>query len=85
MAETNVKAALGVAERIDVAALLLAKTPIGRPGRVPGTHEKRVLKTPFIIAYSATPQRLNILRIVHERRDWPDSVRPASSAEEGRS
>lgn len=62
---------------IDRAIELLARRPIGRPGRMTGTYEKSVTGQPYIIAYAFAPRddggedELVILRIVHTARDWP--------------
>ena len=65
-----------VADRIDEAAKALCDLSVGRPGRVSGTHEKRVLRTPYILSYLATPDAIVILRVVHARRHWPDGDWP---------
>ena len=62
---------------IDRAIELLARRPIGRPGRMTGTYEKSVIGQPYIIAYSFLPRDdggeddLLILRVVHTARHWP--------------
>lgn len=71
IAKDNHRAASLVADRIDQAVRLLAERPIGHPGRVTGTYEKQVLKTPYVIAYALADRTLTILRIIHHRRDWP--------------
>lgn len=70
-------AALLVMERIDIAARHLAETPIGRPGRVLGSYEKSVLRTPYIIAYAVSDSSITILRVIHGSRDWPEGEWPA--------
>ncbi len=71
IARDDRQAASLVADRIEAAIAVLADRSIGRPGRLRGTFEKRVLATPYIIAYSVSGQTLTVLRIIHERRDWP--------------
>lgn len=66
------QAALAIEGRILAAVDLLASRPIGRPSRMSNVWQKRVLKTPYIIAYHATETELKILRVVHQSRDWPD-------------
>ncbi|KQZ15213.1 hypothetical protein ASD44_14985 [Mesorhizobium sp. Root554] len=66
------KSAHLVLDRIEAAVDLLAETPAGRMGRVSGTHEWHVRQTPYIIAYSLTDETLNILRVIHGARDWPE-------------
>lgn len=63
--------AIIVAERIDDAIQLLARRPIGRPGREPGTYEKSVKQTSHIIIYSLTENHVNIARIIHAAQDHP--------------
>lgn len=47
-------------------------TYIGRSGRVPGTRELILTKVPFIIPYQVTEDTLEILRVYHTSRKWPD-------------
>ena len=69
--------ARAVKQRIDQAVELLAKTPIGRPGRVFGTYEKPVLKTSLIVTYELPDERtLTILRVIHMAQDWPAGAWP---------
>ena len=75
-AQDNRHAASLVADRIEAAVALLARHPIGRPGRVKDTYEKPVLKTPYIIAYTVSDETLAILRVIHTSRDWPSGAWP---------
>lgn len=77
IAERNPSAARLVAERIDAALRQLAEIPLGRPGRVLGTYEKPVLKTPYTVAYAVSEQSVTILRVIHGSRDWPEGEWPA--------
>jgi toxin ParE1/3/4 len=45
----------------------------GRPGRVYGTRELVVSQTPFIIPYRISHSEIQILRILHGARKWPDA------------
>ena len=76
IAKDNRRAASLVADRVDAAVKLLARQPIGHPGRIKGTYEKRVLNTPYIVAYALSDGTLTILRIIHDRRDWRDEEWP---------
>ncbi|XBQ16316.1 MAG: type II toxin-antitoxin system RelE/ParE family toxin [Oceanicaulis sp.] len=76
VAQDSPKAAIDQLDRIDGAARSLAETPIGRPGRVAGTYEKRVVQTPYIIVYAFDASTLTILRVIHGRRDWPEGDFP---------
>ena len=61
-----------VEARIHGEAQLLSRFPqIGRPGRVLGTRERMVGKTPFILAYRIASGRIRILRVYRGARKWP--------------
>jgi toxin ParE1/3/4 len=47
---------------------------IGRPGRVPGTRELVITGTPFIVPYQLRGQAIQILRVYHGARRWPESL-----------
>lgn len=72
ISEESLQAAELVANRIDKAATLLALLPYaGREGRVKGTRELVVMRTPYILVYriqSAVPE---IVRVYHAARRWP--------------
>ena len=52
---------------------LLAQRPhMGRPGRLPGTRELVVPRTPYIVPYRIRENRIEILRVYHSARRWPD-------------
>jgi toxin ParE1/3/4 len=54
---------------------LLANNPeMGRPGRVPGTRELVIPRTPFIVPYRLVGNTIQILRIFHGARRWPESL-----------
>lgn len=54
-------------------ATLLANSPeMGRPGRVPGTRELVIQRTPFIVPYRVVGNMIQILRIFHGARRWPE-------------
>jgi toxin ParE1/3/4 len=51
---------------------LLARSPdMGRLGRVPGTRELVIPKTPFIVPYRVVGNTIQILRVYHGARRWP--------------
>ena len=68
-------AARVVLELIDQAETLLPRHPaLGRPGRVLGTRELVVGQLPYIIAYRVRDKDLEILRVLHTSRAWPDTL-----------
>jgi toxin ParE1/3/4 len=46
---------------------------MGRPGRVPGTREFVIPRTPHIVPYRLQGESIQILRVYHGARRWPDS------------
>jgi toxin ParE1/3/4 len=56
-----------------VEALLPNNPEMGRPGRVPGTRELVIPKTPFIVPYRLVGNTIQILRIFHGAHRWPDA------------
>ena len=72
IARENPKAAGRVLKRIWDAVQLLAEHPdAGRPGRVPGTRELVIADTLFIIPYRIVEKTVQILRVLHGKRQWP--------------
>lgn len=62
----------GVLDRIEEAALSLVEHPgMGRPGRVAGTRELVIAGLPWILPYTAHPDSITILRVLHAARQWP--------------
>ena len=71
----NPKAAIRVDEEIAHAARRLLDFPeSGRPGRVAGTRELVIPRTPYIAAYVVMADRVRILRVLHGAQMWPDEV-----------
>ncbi|HYM78957.1 MAG TPA: type II toxin-antitoxin system RelE/ParE family toxin [Candidatus Dormibacteraeota bacterium] len=46
---------------------------MGRPGRVMGTRELVVPRTPYIVPYRVRHDTVEILRVFHAARRWPKS------------
>lgn len=57
----------------DVERLLPDNPHMGRPGRVPGTRELVIPRTPYIVPYRTQGESIQILRVYHGARRWPDS------------
>ena len=76
----NPEAARKVAARINETALALGERAVGRPGRVSGTSEKRVVGLPYVIAYTVGDRGdgevIYILRVIHTARDWTNERWP---------
>jgi len=73
IAEDNPPAAGRVVQKILRAVDLLKKNPaMGRAGRVAGTRELVVAETPYIIPYRVRGDAVEILRVFHAARKWPE-------------
>jgi len=71
----NPKAAVAVDDRIESCVEGLAVFPeMGRKGRVEGTRELVISRTPYIAAYRISGETVVILRILHGARRWPDEM-----------
>lgn len=58
---------------MDRTDLLLADNPmVGRRGRVTGTRELVISRTPYIVVYRMN-SRVEIVAVVHGKRKWPES------------
>ena len=56
----------------NVERLLPDNPHMGRPGRVPGTRELVIPQTPYIVPYRVQRETIQILRVYHTARQWPD-------------
>ena len=45
---------------------------MGRPGRVSGTRELVVPGTPYVIPYRVRGDSIEIIRVLHSARRWPE-------------
>jgi toxin ParE1/3/4 len=75
IAEDDPQSASRVALRIDKTVGNLAQMPnIGRPGRIFGTRELVVRGTPYLVVYRLQNARVEILRVLHGRQSFPESL-----------
>jgi toxin ParE1/3/4 len=74
ISQDNPQAAKRTVKRIrDAAARLLSDQPdAGRPGRVHGTRELVIADTPFILPYRVVQNTVQIFRVLHGARRWPE-------------
>lgn len=64
-----------VAHRIKKSAELLKIHPfLGRTGRVEGTREIVIPGLPYIIIYRVQHDAIEILRVFHAARKWPEKI-----------
>jgi toxin ParE1/3/4 len=72
IAEDNPVAALDQLNEIEEqTALLTTQAKMGRVGRVRGTRELVINRTPFIAIYRIEGQRIEIIRFLHGAQQWP--------------
>jgi addiction module RelE/StbE family toxin len=68
-------AAAAMDERIASAVRRLLDFPeSGRPGRIEGSRELVVPRSPYIAVYALAGDRIRILRVLHGARLWPDEI-----------
>jgi addiction module RelE/StbE family toxin len=71
----NPAAAVRIDEHIVATLRQLLRFPeSGRPGRVAGTRELVVPRTPYIAVYVVVADRIRILRLLHGAQHWPDDI-----------
>jgi toxin ParE1/3/4 len=75
VSERSSESAENIIERIEKSLQALSDFPeMGRQGRVAGTRELVVAKTPFILPYRVHKNRIEILGVIHGNRRWPESL-----------
>ena len=74
ISQENPEAARRIVSRLWTTVKTLAEQPeMGRPGRVHGTRELVVSDTPFVVPYRVVGSDIEILRVLHGAREWPQS------------
>ncbi|MFA6038081.1 MAG: type II toxin-antitoxin system RelE/ParE family toxin [Legionellales bacterium] len=72
IAAENPQAAYQIFDEIKGQISLLEDHPqLGRIGRVNGTRELIIIRTPYLVAYRIIGDVVNILRVTHGARKWP--------------
>jgi len=76
--QSSPQAARDVGDRVYQQIGQLSQFPdLGRVGRQQGTCELVISRTPFILVYRVRrkPARIEILRVLHGRQQWPQPKR----------
>lgn len=58
----------------DSVAMLAEHPDMGRPGRIAGTRELVVTRFPYILPYRVRGSAVEILRVFHTARKWPQRM-----------
>src|SRR4029077_5057594 len=76
IAENNPAAARRTVRHIieSIEQLIPDNPRIGRAGRVPGTRELVIPRSPYIVPYRLQRTTIQIWRVYHGARRWPDSL-----------
>ena len=75
IAQENPQAARKTVNQIkDKVSLLTEQPGIGRLGRVPNTRELIIDHTPYILPYRVRDNTIEILRVFHTSRKWPNKL-----------
>lgn len=73
IARVDPEAAAQIMERIATSVDRLAAHPaLSRPGRVPVTRELVIAGIPYVVPYRIRGETVEILRIFHGARKWPE-------------
>lgn len=71
----NPRAAVTIDDRIETRVEGLAQFPeMGRAGRIEGTRELVISRTPYIATYRIVDDTVRILRVLHGAQQWPDEM-----------
>ena len=73
LAARNPQAARAVFARIVALVRRLGEFPqSGRPGQIAGTRELVIPGLPYVVIYRVNGDQVEILRVFHTARDWPE-------------
>ena len=73
IAKDNPKAASEFVEHMLISVQILAEQPnTGRPGRIPKTRELVIIRYPYIVPYQVKREAVELLRVFHTSRKWPE-------------
>ena len=77
LAQDSPKLAAEFVAHLFASTAMLADHPqMGRPGRVPGTRELVVTRFSYILPYRVRGETVEILRVFHTARKWPQRFPP---------
>ena len=65
-----IETVLAILQRVE--DTLSAHPSIGRAGRVHGTRELILARTPYIVPYRVRDKTIEVLRVLHAARRWPE-------------
>jgi len=68
--QRNKDAALKMAKIIRESGNKMAERPIGRPGSRPGTYERVLPGSPYILVFSLEAHTVTILHVFYEAQNW---------------
>lgn len=75
IATDSLRAAISLDMEINTQIKRLEHFPeSGRLGRIQGTRELVINRTPYIVAYCVKDKSICILRILHGAQQWPDDT-----------
>ena len=83
IAQHNPMAAVDMGDRIEhQVGQLLLQPELGRPGRVKGTRELVISRTPLIVVYRVRPKTacIELARLLHASQRWPAESKAAPAA-----
>ena len=51
--------------------MLMQHPQMRRPGRLRGTRELVISRTPFVVIYRVKGSRIEVIRLLHSSQQWP--------------